>query len=137
MHAAVVEAVNMPARHAEIHAANLHVRHLLRLDDGVPNVLGLRVYIHDLAFAHATRARLSHADDIKRALRVHLAGHGAYFRGADLQTNDDGRGIKHASSCRVRPCAASKMWAAPPRFRASARAHARTPKDRATLSAAT
>ena len=39
MNAAIVEAANVAAGHAKIHAANFHVGHLLGFDDGVADVL--------------------------------------------------------------------------------------------------
>ena len=79
MHAAIVEAADVPAGHAEINAADFHVGHLLGLDDGVAHVfLGLRG-VHDLALAHAARARLAEADDVQRAVGVLFADDGANF----------------------------------------------------------
>ena len=46
--------------------------------------------VHDLALAHAARARLAEADDVQRAVGVLLADNGADFRRADFQTDDDG-----------------------------------------------
>src|SRR5439155_22875068 len=62
MHAAVVKAAQVPATDAKINAANLHVGHLLRLDDGIANVLARERRINDLAFANAARAALADAD---------------------------------------------------------------------------
>ena len=49
MHAAIVEAANVPAGDAQINAANFHVGHLLRLDDGGALFVGgwlCRVHSH-------------------------------------------------------------------------------------------
>ena len=90
MHAAIVEAAHVPAGHTEMHAANFHVGHLLGLNDSIANVLGRECDIDHFAFAHAARARLADADDVQRALRVHVTDDGAHFRSADFQSNDDG-----------------------------------------------
>ena len=90
MHAAIVEAADMPAGHAEIHAANLHVGHLLGLDDGVAHVLLGLGRVGDFAFAHAPRSRLAEADDVQCAVGAPFANDGADFRRADFQTDNDG-----------------------------------------------
>ena len=56
MHAAIVEAADVPAGHAEINAADFHVGHLLGLDDGVAHVFLGQRGVRDLALAHAARA---------------------------------------------------------------------------------
>ena len=100
VNAAIGQPAHMATGHTEIHAANLHVGHQLSLDDGVAHVLTHGGGVRDLALAHAARTRLAEAHDVERASRAHLADHGADLRGADLQADDDGCGIKHAFSCR-------------------------------------
>src|SRR6185503_4065519 len=91
---------NVSAGHPEIHAANLHVRHLLGLNDSVTNVLRCECHIDHFALAHAARARLPDAHNIEGSLRRYFSHHGAYFGGTDFQTNNDGCGIKHVSFCK-------------------------------------
>ena len=79
MHAAVVEAAQMRAGHAEINAADLHVGHLLGLDDGVAHAFLGERRVHDLALAHPARGRLAEADDIQRAIGVLFADDRADF----------------------------------------------------------
>ena len=100
VNAAIGQAADMAAGHAEIHAANLHIGHQLGFDDGVAHVLAHGGSVGDLALAHAARTRLAEAHDVERAGRAHLADDGADLRGADLQADDDGCGIKHVFSCR-------------------------------------
>ncbi len=89
MHAAIVEPAHVAAAHPEINAADFDISHLLGFDDGVADVLAGQRHIDDFAFAHAARARLAHAHNVQRALRVHVADDRAHFRGADFQSNDD------------------------------------------------
>ena len=90
MHAAIVEAADVAAGHAEIDVADFHVGHLLGFDDGVAHVLLGLGRVRDLALAHAARARLAKADDIQRAVGALLAHDGADLRRADFQADDDG-----------------------------------------------
>ena len=102
MHAAIGEPANMPAGHAEIDAADFHIRHLLGFDDGVADVFRRGRRVGNFAFAHPTRARLPQADDIQGAGCIHFPDDRADFGRADFQTdNDRGRRIKHFSSCEV------------------------------------
>ncbi len=55
MHATVVEATDMRTGHAEINATDLHIGHLLGLDDGVARTFLGKGRVHDLALAHAAR----------------------------------------------------------------------------------
>ncbi len=102
MHPAVVQALHMRTGDAEINTADFHVGHLLRFDDRGAHVIRRLLRIHDLAFAHAARARLAESHDVQRALVADLADDGANLRGADFQPDDDGVGVKHfSSSCEV------------------------------------
>ena len=56
----------------------------------------------------------------ERAIGAEVADHGADFGGADFQSDDDRRGIKHVSSWGVRVWAASEPRAEPRWLRASA-----------------
>ena len=90
MHAAIVETANVRAGDPEINVPDFHVGHLFGLDDGVAHVLlGLR-RVHDLALAHAARARLAEANDVQRAVGDSLADDDADFGRADFQTDNDG-----------------------------------------------
>jgi hypothetical protein len=101
MDAAIVEAADVAAGDTEINVADFHVGHFLGLDDGIPHVLlGLR-RIHDFALADAARARLAEADDVQRAVGSLFADHGADFRRANFQTDNDVRIVKHFSSTLV------------------------------------
>ena len=103
MHAPVVEPAQVPAAHAKIDAPHLHVRHLLSLDDGVPNVLAGERSIDNLRLADAARTRLADPDDAESGgVGIDFAHHGANFRGADFQADDDRRWVKHVFFCRVR-----------------------------------
>ena len=99
MHAAVVETAEVSATDAEIDAAHLHVSHLFGLDDGVAYVLARQPGIDNLRLAHAAGRGLADAEDAERAGVVDLADHGADFRRARFQTDDEGRAVKHVSSC--------------------------------------
>src|SRR5882762_8063792 len=132
MHAAIVKAAQVPATDAKINAANLHVGHLLRLDDGIANILARERRINDLAFAHAARAALADADDTERAGVVDFANDGADFRRTHFQTDNDRGLIKHVYSCWVR---LSWVWApraAPERLRARALGRCWSPTGRAS-----
>ena len=53
MHAAIIEAADMPAGDGQIHAPDLYVGHLLGRDDGVAHIFLHHGGVGDLAFAHA------------------------------------------------------------------------------------
>ena len=105
--AARIQAGEMSPGHAEIHAGDLDVGGLLRLDDGVANILGGLIVVHDFALAHAPGGAVAQADDVERASLVHLADDDAHLGGANVEADDD-RGlfgeqkVKHFSSDRVR-----------------------------------
>ncbi len=63
--AVIVEAADMVAGHAQIDAADFHVGHLLRFDDGVAHILLGQRGVGDLPLAHAAGAGLAHADDVQ------------------------------------------------------------------------
>src|SRR5207247_1035364 len=104
MHAAIGEAPEMSAGHPEINAADLHVGHLLGLDDGIAHIFAGAGSVGDFALAHPARARLPDADDVERAHRVEFPNHRANLRGADLQPDDDRFRVKHVFSCK------GKLW---------------------------
>ena len=79
MQAATVEAANMAAGDAEKHAADLHVGHLLRLDNGGAQVLGDLTRVDHLAFADPEGARLADADNSQPAIAVSPADGHANF----------------------------------------------------------
>src|SRR5262245_33838543 len=112
MHTAIVEAAKVTTRYAEVHTANLHIRHLFGLHDRIAHVFGSYGRVGDLAFAHAARARLADPDNIQRPGGIRFTDHRAHLGRADFQSNDDGRGIKHSFSCRVR---ISPVWPGPER----------------------
>src|SRR5581483_2362449 len=93
VHAAVVKAAQMPARHAQVHAADLDVGHLLGLDNGMPYIFFAEGGIANLAFANTARARLTQADDVQGAIRVEISNDRANLRGPNFQADDD-RGIR-------------------------------------------
>ncbi len=100
MHAAIVEPAQMAAADAEINAADLHVGHLLGLDHRVANVLAGKTGIDNLRLAHPARAGLADTDDAQsRRVGIHFTDHGADFRGAHFEADDDGRLVKHVSFC--------------------------------------
>ena len=98
MHPAIVKAANVAAGHAKENAADLDIRHLLRLKHGGAQILLHLLGVDDLAFAHPARAGLADADDVQRALGAQLANHDADFGCADFQAGDDVGFVKHFSS---------------------------------------
>ena len=101
MDAAVVEAADVAAGDAEINIADFRAGHVFGLDDGVPHVLLGLFRVHDFALADAARTRLAEADDVQRAVGGLFADHGADFRRANFQTDNDVRVVKHFSSALV------------------------------------
>src|ERR1035437_6052213 len=95
MHAAVAKAANVATSHAEIDAADLHVGHLLGLEDRRAHLLLHLFGVADFAFAHAAGQRLSQADDVDRALGILFADDDADFRRADLRPDDNVGIFKH------------------------------------------
>ena len=98
VHAAVVEAADVPAADAEIDAADLHVGHLLGLENRMAQIFLDLFGVDDLALAHAVGARLAEADDVQRALGVLLADHDANLGCADFEAGNDVGIVKHFSS---------------------------------------
>ena len=96
--AAIVKPAHMAAADAQIDAADFHIGHLFRFDNGVADVFLRQRSINNYAFAHAARACLAQADDIQSALGTEFADDGTDFGGADFQPNNDGRAVKHVSS---------------------------------------
>ena len=101
VYAAVVEAADVSAAHAEIDALDLHVGHLLRFGDRVAHVFLGRRRIHDFALADAAGFGLPHADDVERAVGHDFADDAADLGRADLQAYDEGNRFKHWFSCWV------------------------------------
>ncbi|MPN53041.1 hypothetical protein SDC9_200704 [bioreactor metagenome] len=65
MDAAIIEASEVSARDAQVHAANLHIGHLFGLNNRLPDVFLRQRRVNDLAFAHAARAGLAEADYVE------------------------------------------------------------------------
>src|ERR1044071_4996580 len=99
VNSAVIESAHVAAGHAEVDAADLDIRHLLGLDDGIANVLAGDGGIDDFAFADTARSGLAHGDDAEGAGFVCLADDGANLRRADFEADDDRRLVKHVFSC--------------------------------------
>src|SRR5215469_12493515 len=94
--ATIVKAANMATGHAQIHAADFNVRHLLGFHDGIANVLLHSGRVANFTFADAARFRLAEADNVQAGrVGIHLAHDRANFRGPDFQADDDARRIKH------------------------------------------
>jgi hypothetical protein len=87
--APIIKAGNVRAGHRQEHAADHHVALLLRVCQRLPNALPRGVEVHDLAFAHAARRRLSDAEDLHRAIVLRLTDDGAHLGSADLEPDDD------------------------------------------------
>src|SRR5262245_10249949 len=102
MEPTIVESSDMAAGDAKIHAANFHISHLLRFNNGIANVLRNRSGIDDLTLPDGSRFRLAQSDDVESAAFGQLPHHHADFGGAQLQANNDRRGVKHVFSCSVK-----------------------------------
>ena len=54
MHAAIIEAAQVAARHAKIDTADFDIGHLLRFNNGVAHIFFGQRGVGDFALAHAT-----------------------------------------------------------------------------------
>ena len=117
---AVVEALDVRAGDADVNAADHDVALRLRIDDRLVHAFHGRLEIDDLAFAHAARRRLAHAENLDRAVGPAFAHHDANFRGANFETNHEitachfaysflpaARELPCGSAAKMRSCAAS------------------------------
>jgi len=95
---AIIEALQMAARHSQVNAANFDIRHFLRLHNGAAHIFFGHRHVNDLALADTTRACLAEADDVEGVIGGKIANYGANFGSADFQANDDGGTVKHFSS---------------------------------------
>ena len=85
--AAIVETLNVRAGDADINAANHDVALLLGIDHGFVHAFHGRLEIDDLAFAHAARRRLAHAENLDRAVGPAFADDDTNLRGANFETD--------------------------------------------------
>ena len=85
--AAVVEALNVRARYADVDAADHHVALLLGIDDRFMHAFHRRLEIDDLAFTHAARRCLTDAKNFDRSVGPAFSHDYANFRGPNLKTN--------------------------------------------------
>src|SRR5262245_31716919 len=98
MDPAIVETPYVPTGDSEIHTSDFDVGHLLGFNDRGPNILFGKGCIDDFTFADTTRTGLSKTDNVHRAFRAKFTDDGANLGGANFQSNDNRRAIKHAFS---------------------------------------
>ena len=87
--AAIVEALDVRAGHADINAADHHVALRLRIDHRFVHAFHRGFEIDDLAFAHAPRRRLADAENLYRSIGTSFAHDNADFRSANFETNHE------------------------------------------------
>ena len=85
----VVETADVAAGDTEEHRANLDVRHLFRLNDGVAHILLGQGNVDDLPLADAPGFRLAKADDVDRLASAHFPHGNTHLGGANLEANDN------------------------------------------------
>src|SRR4029453_5758485 len=91
---AAVEALDVAARHAGVHAGHFHARHLLRLGHGLADGLHRRFDVHHDTAAQPPRGRRTDADDLEGAAVVAhsvapwLRDDGADLRRPDVESDD-------------------------------------------------
>ena len=86
--AAVVETLDVTAADRDVNASDHHVAFLFGVDHRFVNAFHRRFKIDNLAFAHAARWRLAHAENFRSSVWTALADHHADLRRPNFQTND-------------------------------------------------
>src|SRR4051812_6093634 len=99
MDPAISEAADVAAGHAEIDASDFDIGHLFGFDDGIANVLRRSRGVRNFPFANAAGAALAEAGDVQSAGGINFADDGTDLGCANFQSDDNGGGIRHFSSC--------------------------------------